>query len=50
VENVFVPNPVAGLWTVEVRAAEINRDADLKSRNIVDAAYALVVTGGARVP
>lgn len=50
VENVFVPSPAAGLWTVEVRAAEINRDADLKSRNIVDAAYALVVTGGVRLP
>ncbi len=45
VENVFVRDPQAGVWTVEVRAAEINQDADLRTRNVDDATFALVVTG-----
>jgi hypothetical protein len=49
VENVFVPSPEAGVWTVEVRAAEINQDAHLATRQIDDAVFALVVTGGVRV-
>lgn len=49
VENVFVRSPLAGNWTVEVRAAEINQDA-VPSTPAVDAAFALVVTGGVRVP
>jgi hypothetical protein len=47
VENVIVPSPEAGTWTVEVTATEINQDAALVTRNIDDAAFALVVTGGA---
>lgn len=47
VENVFVSSPAAGIWTVEVRAAEINQDAD-RSTPATDAAFALVVTGGAQ--
>jgi len=45
-ENVIVPAPPAGTWTVEVRAAEINQDAALVTRRIEDAAFGLVVTGG----
>jgi hypothetical protein len=49
VENVLVRWAEAGSWTVEVRAAEINQDA-VPSTPAVDAAFALVVTGGVRVP
>ncbi len=44
VENVFVQNPAAGAWTVQVRAAEINQDAHLATP-AADAVFALVVTG-----
>jgi hypothetical protein len=44
VENVFVPNPAAGSWTVEVTAAEVNQDAFLDTPGD-DATFALVVTG-----
>ena len=47
-ENVIVPAPEAGTWTVEVTAAEINEDANLLTRAIDDAVFALVVTGGAQ--
>jgi hypothetical protein len=49
VENVLVRAAEAGNWTVEVRAAEINQDA-VPSTPAVDSAFALVVTGGVRVP
>ena len=49
VENVILARPRAGRWTVEVRAAEVNQDAHLATP-AVDAAFALVVTGGTRVP
>ena len=45
VENVFVQNPTAGAWTVEVIGADINTDARVETPG-VDADYALVVTGG----
>ncbi|MBP7149395.1 MAG: S8 family serine peptidase, partial [Acidobacteria bacterium] len=45
VENVFVQNPAAGVWHVEIRAAEINQDAYLATPE-TDATYALVITGG----
>ena len=45
-ENVIVPSPPAGTWTVEVRAAEINQDAARVTRRVIDAAFGLVVTGG----
>ncbi len=48
VENVFVAAPEAGVWTVEVRAAEINQDAFRDTREIDDAVFSLVVTGGVR--
>ena len=49
VENVFVQNPAAGSWTVEVRAAEINQDAHSDTA-AADAVFALVVTGGTSQP
>jgi hypothetical protein len=49
VENVLVPNAEVGTWTVEVRAAEINADA-YPTTPAADAVFALVVTGGRRLP
>lgn len=49
VENVFVQNPAAGTWTIEVRAAEINQDAHLATPG-ADAVFSLVVTGGTAQP
>lgn len=49
VENVFVSNPEAGTWTIEVRAAQINQDAHLDTAEW-DATYALVVTGATGQP
>jgi len=44
VENVFVQDPVPGVWTVEVLADEVNADAHVETPE-VDADYALVVSG-----
>jgi serine protease AprX len=44
VENVFIQNPAAGNWTVEVIASEIVQDARVESPAL-DADFALVVTG-----
>jgi serine protease AprX len=44
VENVFVQNPMAGTWTVEVIGAEIIQDTHVETPAI-DADYALVVSG-----
>lgn len=48
VENVFISNPAAGSWTVQVTAAEINQDAHLATPE-ADAVFSLVVTGGGGV-
>ena len=45
VENVFVQNPEAGVWTVEVEAREINQDGYLDTPES-DVVFSLVVTGG----
>jgi hypothetical protein len=45
VENVFVQNPAAGAWTIEVRAAEVNQDAHLATP-ATDAVFSLVATTG----
>jgi len=45
VENVFVENPEAGTWTVEVWGNEIVADAHLETPE-VDADFALVAIGG----
>jgi hypothetical protein len=42
VENVFVQNPQAGEWTIEVQASEVNVDTHVETPQ-VDADYALVV-------
>ena len=47
VENVFVQSPAAGVWHVDVRAAEINQDAYTSTPG-ADAVFALVVTGATR--
>jgi hypothetical protein len=48
VECVFIANPAAGNWTVEVTAPTVAQDAHLAT-GAVDATYALVVNGGIRV-
>jgi hypothetical protein len=45
VENVFIQNPAAGNWTIEVIGAEIIQDAHLETVGIIDADFALVVSG-----
>ncbi len=45
VENVFIENPAAGTWVVEVFADEVVEDADPATQPI-DAPFALVVSGG----
>jgi hypothetical protein len=44
VENFFVANPEAGLWSIEVIASEINEDGHVETPE-VDADFALVVSG-----
>ena len=44
VENVFIQNPQAGTWTVEVVAADINLDGH-RATTARDSAFALVVRG-----
>ncbi|MCX6639138.1 MAG: S8 family peptidase [bacterium] len=43
-ENVFIQNPTAGQWTVEIQANEVIQDGHVESTTI-DADYALVVSG-----
>ena len=49
VENVFLQNPAAGTWRVDVLGDEIVQDARTET-TAVDADYGLVVSGGVRVP
>jgi hypothetical protein len=44
VENVFIQNPEAGDWTIEISADEIIQDSHLET-TVLDADYALVVSG-----
>jgi len=44
VENVFIQNPQAGTWTVEVLAADINRDGHRDTATL-DQAFALIAQG-----
>ena len=44
VENVFVENPEAGIWTVEVSADEVVQDGHVETPEL-DADFALVVSG-----
>ncbi len=43
VENVFIQNPEAGLWTVEVLADEINQDGHVETPQM-DADFALIIS------
>jgi len=45
VENVFVQNPMAGVWHVEVIATQLVQDARLETPGVTDADFALVVAG-----
>ena len=46
VENVFVQNPEPGLWTIEVKALEVNQDGHVETPGEpYDADFALVVSG-----
>ncbi len=49
VENVFVTNPAAGTWTVQVIAAEVNADNHVETAAI-DVDFALAVSGGTPPP
>jgi len=49
IENVWIEFPEAGSWTIEVFGREIVQDAHVETPEIVDADFALVVTGGTRV-
>jgi hypothetical protein len=44
VENVFIQNPAAGAWTIEVEAVEVNLDVHVETPDD-DQDYALVVYG-----
>jgi len=44
VENVFIKNPAAGKWVVEVRGDEITKDTHVETPEL-DADYALVIRG-----
>jgi len=44
VENVFVENPQAGVWRIEIEAAEVNADGYLDTPGD-DVVFSLVVTG-----
>jgi len=46
VENVFITAPAAGQWIIEVIADEINMDGHPETPGVLDADYALVITGG----
>jgi len=45
VENVLIQTPAAGNWTVEVIASELVTDARTETPGVIDADYALVVSG-----
>ncbi|UCC30407.1 MAG: S8 family serine peptidase [Phycisphaerales bacterium] len=44
VENVFIQDPEAGVWSVEVIASEVNEDSHVETPEL-DADFALVVSG-----
>lgn len=45
VENVYIQSPAAGTYTVEVIGSDINTDARPETVAVIDADYALVVSG-----
>lgn len=48
VENVFLNNPAAGVWTIQITAPTLTTDAHVAT-GATDATYALVVNGGTRL-
>jgi hypothetical protein len=48
VENVFIKNPMAGEWKIEVVARAVNQDGH-KATSDTDSAFALVALGGKKV-
>lgn len=44
-ENVFIQNPMSGIWTIEVRASSVVQDARPETPSINDVDFALVVSG-----
>jgi len=44
VENVFIQNPAAGTWTVEVIASQVVQDSHVETQ-VIDADFALVAAG-----
>ncbi len=44
-ECVFIQNPAAGQWTIEVQGNEIIQDSHVETPGVIDADYALVVKG-----
>ncbi len=49
VENVFIETPMAGVWRIDVFAAEINQDARPETPGVTDADFALAASGISRV-
>ena len=49
VENVFIEDPMAGVWRIEVTASALNQDARPETADIIDADFALVASGISRV-
>lgn len=49
VENVFIQNPAAGTWTIEILADEVVQDGHVETPAL-DADYALIVSGGETTP
>jgi hypothetical protein len=46
VENVFIQGPAAGTWTIQVFADEVVQDSHIETASVIDADYALIVSGG----
>lgn len=46
VENVFIESPAAGTWTIQVLGDDIVQDGHVETASVIDADYALVVSGG----
>jgi hypothetical protein len=49
-ENVFVANPPAGRYSIEVFADIVTQDGNPRTPGVNDVSYALVVSGAARTP
>lgn len=45
VENVYIPNPTPGHYTIQVIGSDINTDARSETPGVIDADYALVASG-----